>query len=115
MFAHPNRFPTTYIHTREGHVLTPFWTDVDIRREGTVRYVPIVRGSSALGDTIMDEATTYVNERLVEDDRVFAATWLLVAQWDGVHPYPHGADNLEGIDMEYISRVSRIKYSELSI
>ena len=109
MFSHPNRYPTTYRPTREGHVLSPFWADADIRREGTVRYAPIVRDSSVLGDTILDEAAEYVNDRFIEyGDPVFIPTWLLVAQWDGVHPHPHGADNLDGIDQEYISRVSKI-------
>ena len=97
-FAHPNRFPTEYTGTRLKHVLAPFWSDNDIRREGTVRYVTIERGNSADGDQIMIEATMFVNERFT--------TWMLVAQWEGVHPYPHGSDNHEGISEEYLSRVS---------
>ena len=30
---------------------------------------------------------------------------MLVAQWDRVHPHPHGSDNHEGIDEEYLNRV----------
>ena len=106
MFSHPNRFPTTFIPTRQGHVLSPFWSDVDIRREGTVRYVPITRGTSDLGDMIIDQASEYVNGRFVNGNGVtFRPTWTLVAQWDGVHPHPHGADDHEGIDEEYLDRV----------
>ena len=106
MFSHPNRFPTTYPPTRQGRVLAPFWSDVDIRKKGTVRYAPIIRGSSALGDSIMDEATTYVNDRFIrEGETSYQPTWVLVAQWDRVHPHPHGADNHEGIDQEYINKV----------
>ena len=106
MFSHPNRFPTTYPPTRQGHVLTPFWSDVDIRKEGTVRYVPIVRGSSDLGDQIMNEASIYINDHFIDEDQPpFRPTWVLVAQWDRVHPYPHGSDNHDGIDEEYLSKV----------
>ena len=83
---------------------------MDIRKEGAVRYVPIIRGSSALGDMIMDEAATYVNERFIDEDETpYRPTWVLVAQWDRVHPHPHGADDHEGIDEEYLNRVSAIK------
>ena len=80
---------------------------MDIRKEGTVRYVPIMRGSSIAGDMILEKVITYVNERFVgEEEQEFRPTWLLVAQWDGVHPYPHGDDDLEGLDEEYLARVS---------
>ncbi len=107
MFSHPNRFPTTFIPTRQGHVLSPFWSDIDIRRAGTVRYVAITRDSSGIGDMIMEQATAYVNERFIsEDDSSYQPNWILVAQWDEVHPYPHGADNKEGINEEYLESVS---------
>ena len=110
MFSHPNRYPTIYLPTRQGHVLSPFWSDVDIRREGTVRYVPITSGTSDLGDSILDAASTYMNERFVnETEEVFQPTWMLVAQWDEVHPNPHGADDeQEGIDSDYLNRVCQI-------
>ena len=73
-----------------------------------MRYVGIERGSSARGEVIMDEVATYFNDRFIdeEEEPLFEPTWLLVAQWDQVHPYPHGSDNLEGVDLEYLSRVS---------
>ena len=71
-----------------------------------MRYVAIEQDLSSAGDAIMDEARTYVNVRLVGHGERFQPTWVLVAQWDGVHPYPHGSDDHEGIDEEYLSRVS---------
>lgn len=59
---------------------------------------------------IMDEASTYVNDRFVGEDKPpFQPTWLLMAQWDKVHPHPHGSANHEGISEEYLNRVSVIK------
>ncbi len=54
----------------------------------------------------MNEATTFVNDRLVVNQGgFFEPTWMLVAQWDGVHPYPHGSESHEGISEEYLNRV----------
>ena len=106
MFSHPNPYPTTNPHIRQGHVLSPFWSDVDIRREGAVRYVEITRDVSALSDKIMDQASLFINERFIsENESTYSPTWMLVAQWDGVHPHPHGADDHEGIDEEYLDKV----------
>jgi hypothetical protein len=108
-FSHPNPFPTSYESTRLRFVLSPFWSDVDIRREGTVRYVLITRSSSDLGELIIDNASRYINERFLGEDALpYHPTWVLVAQWDGVHPHPHGSGNHEGIDEKYLNRVSTI-------
>ena len=55
----------------------------------------------------MDIVSTYINDRFISEDeeRKFEPAWVLVAQWDGVHPHPHGANNHEGIDMEYLEQV----------
>ena len=108
-YSHPNTYPTNNVFIRQRHVLSPFWTDVDIRKSGTVRYVPIERGSSARGDMIMDETAAYFKERFgdEENEHVYEPTWMLVAQWDRVHPFPHGSDEQEGsVVEEYLSRVS---------
>ena len=56
---------------------------------------------------IMDEASVYVNNRLIgEDEDPYNPTWVLIGQWDRVHPHPHGSDNHEDIDESYLDRVS---------
>ena len=71
-----------------------------------MRYVPIERGATISGDSIMDEVATYINDRLVADgEPSFQSTWLLVAQWDRIHPYPHGDDNRKGVDEDYLDKV----------
>ena len=57
-----------------------------------------------IGEMVMDEAQTYVNLHFTGGD-MFQPTWLLVAQWDRVHPYPHGSESHEGIDEEYLNKV----------
>lgn len=80
---------------------------MDIRKEGTVRYAAIENGSSTVGDTIISNVSSFVNSNLIpEDEPAFKPTWALVAQWDQVHPHPHGSDNHDGIDKRYLNRVS---------
>lgn len=106
-FSHPEPFPTSYAPSRSRLVLSPFWSDVDIRKAGTVRYALVTRGTSTLGDMIMNNASTYVNSHFIgEDELVYDPTWVLVAQWDGVHPHPHGSRSQKGIDKSYLTRVS---------
>ena len=58
----------------------------------------------------MDEVATYINDRLVADGEPnFQSTWLLVAQWDRIHPYPHGDDNRKSADEEYLDKVCEMK------
>ena len=104
-FSHPNPYPTGSPATRVKHVLSPFWSDNDIRREGTVRYVTFERSFPMDGSQIMDEAAAYVNTQLVNDDQVFHPTWMIVAQWDRVHPYPHGS--AEGASEGYLNQVNQ--------
>ena len=78
------------------NVIAPFWSDNDIRKEGMVRYVAISRGDSEEGDNLIDSAVEYLQheEGLAN---AFRGTWMLVAQWDKVHPHPHGVSNEEEI------------------
>ena len=103
-FSHPERFPGTRFHLRQHQVVSPFWSDNDIRKEGTVRYVTVESGSSGRGAEIVNEATTYVREQL-NGGPDFQPTWMIVAQWDRVHPHPHGANSHQGVSEEYLNKV----------
>lgn len=59
---------------------------------------------------IMNETATYLNDRFVDEgDDPFQPTWMIVGQWDSVHPYPHGSDNHLGISEEYLNRVCTVE------
>ena len=109
-FAHPSRFPTDYFYTRNAYVAAPFWSDNDIRKEGTVRYVAIMEGESARGDEMLRVASSFVQGQRQENDTrsEFNGTWMLVAQWDHVHPDPHGADDHMGIPEALLERVGSV-------
>ena len=103
-FSHPSRYPTDFIHTQTGDVISPFWADGDIRKEGTVRYVPIARDEGPEGDRLLD----MIVEFLQMHDGIpisYVATWMLIAQWDKIHPHPHGADDHMDLSEEFLELV----------
>ena len=105
-FSHPSRFPPKYIYARRRDIVAPFWSDNDIRKDGVVRYVYVEKGSSAKGDHLLGLVADHINKTVItENDRQFYPNWMVVAQWEKVHPYPHGAANHEGISEEYLSKV----------
>ena len=78
------------------NVIAPFWSDNDIRREGTVRYVAIPRGNSEEGDEMIGLAITYLRQNNGVSN-AYRGTWMLLAQWDEVHPNPHGVSDEQDI------------------
>ena len=55
-------------------------------------------------------ASSFVQGQRQENDTrsEFKGTWMLVAQWDHVHPAPHGADDHMGIPEALLERVSSV-------
>ncbi len=115
-FSYPNRFPTNYFHSRQSMVIAPFWSDNDIRREGTVRYFTFCTISNKAECTHQNKSTpsyqesvrimNTVNEYIqTTRDSDFDGSWLLIAQWDQVHPSPHGDDDRRGISENVLSKV----------
>ena len=55
-------------------------------------------------------ASGFVQGQRQENDTrdVFRGMWMLVAQWDRVHPDPHGADDHMGIPEYLLERVGSV-------
>ena len=94
-FSHPNLFPTDNIYSRLSNVVAPFWSDNDIRKNGTVRYVDInIRSRDSLNST-RDHENHLISEVLAHlkktgttgIEQVFQPTWMIIAQWDKVPPF----------------------------
>ena len=78
-------------------MVAPYWTDNDIRREGNVSYeVFQLQAMGAYGDQLLDDVSSYIRERNMSSD--FAGTFMILAEWEGVHPYPHGASSASDDD-----------------
>ena len=93
LFWFPEPFPGGNIH-----VVAPYWSDNDIRREGNVSYeVFQLQGTGAYGDQLLDDVSSYIRERSMSSD--FQGSFMILAEWEGVHPYPHGASNSSDDDL----------------
>ena len=106
-FAYPERFPTNSEPTMQGLVVAPFWSDNDIRREGSVRYATysVEDGTSnPAGTDLLRRVNDYIQTLGAED---FHGRWLLVAHWDQVHPSPHGDENTTNIPQEELNKVRK--------
>ncbi|CAI8030562.1 Low-density lipoprotein receptor-related protein 4 [Geodia barretti] len=80
----PSRFPSTSPDTYWAYLVAPFWSDADLRVEGTVMWKVYNRSDTDFSpvDNVVssDQNTSYVG------------SWMLVVHWDGIHPFPHGDD-----------------------
>ena len=68
--------------------MAPFWDDVDTILEGDIFY-EVHSTASGYPDSLnlMSQVDSYIQGETGGD---FSGTWMLVAHWDRVHPWPHG-------------------------
>ena len=88
-YWYPSSFPG-YYYLRRFYVVAPYWADHDIRSDGNVLYQTYKRGSSLYDDITLDRVNEYLrfsNQSSPE----FSGTFMILAEWNGVHPYPHGS------------------------
>ena len=109
-YAYPDTFPTSYFWTRKGLAVAPFWSDNDIRKEGSVRYATYCTvnqecSKSHEGDNLLKEVNEYVQQFVKEGEPPFRGRWLLVAHWDHVPPSPHGEIDHMGIPEDELNKV----------
>ena len=106
-YAQPEKLPTSNSYIREIDVVSPFWSDNDIRRDGTVRYIAIEEGSSAEGDAILADISQLLQQRSHPD---FIGKYAIIAQWDHVHPFPHGNPSGYNISDTELNKVYTHEY-----
>ena len=97
-FSHPNQFPTDNIYSRLRNVVAPFWSDNDIRKNGTIQYVDInIRYPLNLTQDhekhVISEVLAHLKETgttgtgTTGTEQEFRPKWMIVAQWDKVPPF----------------------------
>ena len=89
--SYPSRFPLS----TNAYLVAPFWSDNDIRQSGDVYYVSL---NSANGNTkLFKDVNDFIDSHNVQSSPVniekFEGKWMLIAQWEQVHPFPHGSSN----------------------
>ena len=107
-FSIPERFPTPFFWTRMGMAVAPFWSDNDIRREGTVRYASFHSDDTVInpqGKSWLDQVNTYIQSTQGEEEEPFVGEWVLTVSWSNVHPSPHGDDDHRGISEDELAKV----------
>ena len=71
------------------YVVAPYWDDVDLRHAGTVSYeIHSMRGNNPGSNQLLDEVSGFVENSTGQS---FQGSWMLVAEWKEVHPWPHGS------------------------
>ena len=91
-FSHwdPEAFPGDSTSVQNRYLVTPFWDDVDISGPGggSIYYqVHEASGDNPGSLSLLEQVNDFV--QAVENSS-FVGTWMLVAMWDQVHPYPYG-------------------------
>ena len=90
-------FPTDNYNILNSYVVAPFWADVDTRRAGSVFYEVHQRGTNRGSNNVLERLSGFIASQMNTN---FTASWMLVAQWDRVHPYPHGT-TVDTLSEEY--------------
>ena len=78
-------------------MVAPYWTDNDIRREGNVSYeVFQLQATGPYGDYLLNYVSSYIRECNMSSD--FKGSLMILAEWEEVHPYPHGSSSASDDD-----------------
>lgn len=67
-------------------IVAPFWSDIDLRLEGTVSWDIITRDQD---QQILDQVSTHIQQNY-NGASTFSGEWMMVIAWNDVHPFPHG-------------------------
>ena len=68
-----------------------------------MRYVTVTKGSGLQEEELLTEVNDFLID--IQNIQEFDGSWMLIAQWDKVHPHPHGADDHEGISEKFLNKV----------
>ena len=112
-YWYPTPFPGHY-YQRRFYVVAPFWADHDIRKSGEVYYEAFKRGRSKSDNVVLSEVNQYIS---LTTEQSFVGTFMILAEWQNIHPYPHGSCDFYDILKNYpttrsfINQVSTCNYS----
>ena len=84
--------------------MAPYWSDIDIRLDGHVNYEVHMMGESSTSNDYFRRVSSFINSE--EDDPDFIGSWMIVATWTNVHPFPHGSSTEQDRVDPYLQSVS---------
>ena len=98
-YWYPFPFPG-YYYLRRFYVVAPYWADHDIRRDGEVCYETFQRGRTIDENIVLDKVSSYLR---IRTSKSFIGTFMILAEWRDVYPYPHGSENFYYFEKYYPS------------
>ena len=69
--------------------MAPFWSDVDIRRDGRVCYTVHEKARGSASNELLRQISAFIVSQSGVGGETFDGIWMLVAQWEDVHMYPY--------------------------
>lgn len=88
----PVAFPSGFSSVTNSFLIAPFWSDVDIRKDGKIFY-EVHQSSNTASAELLANVNSAINANGNTDTSNFNGTWMLVAKWESVGPYPAGSDD----------------------
>lgn len=86
----PQPFPGTTSNVRDAHVIAPYWSDNDLRKEGNVTYEVFEFNTDTNG--VLSTVNNFIMEEFGNNTN-FVGVYMILVEWNTVHPFPHGAEN----------------------
>ena len=80
----PSPFPTTSPGTYWPHSVAPYWSNADLRMEGTIRWKFFTRS-----DIDFSQVDVVISN---DQNTSYDGSWMMVVDYYAVHPFPHGDD-----------------------
>ena len=101
---------------RLAHVIAPYWSDNDIRREGNVSYeVFEFQNTGTYGDEVLTIVNNYIMEEYGNSTN-FVGVYMILAEWNAVHPWPHGSTaSLSSSVASFVDQVHKLSVVTLII
>ena len=82
-----DNFPSKDAKIYHSHLVAPYWSNIDTRRAGRVRYETYSWGDSEAANQQISMVENFLS---VEENVTLAGEWMMLVSWEDVHPYPHG-------------------------
>ena len=111
-FWSPEQFPTRSDSVRSRYVVAPFWSDHDTRVNGSIFYQVHNLTNDQASLLLLEKVSSFITNQTGGN---FSGQWMLVVQWDQVHPYPHGASSRNLFSRSYQDFTAMVSVNYFSI
>ena len=90
---HPRQFPSNDPPVYSANILAPYWSDNDIRKSGNISYGSFQYTDGAEGiNNLLEDVSLHIRT-FYSNALDFQGNFMIVAQWNQVHPFPHGSSD----------------------